>query len=720
MNDRKLDSTPTGVVTGLLGVALLGSGLATLAPPAASAADEGEPTALPKIQVSVDESEGYRDDTAAVTKTGTPLRDVPQSISVVTRQQIDDQNMQNIADVVRYVPGVGMAQGEGNRETPILRGNTTTSDFYLDGIRDDVQYYRDLYNIDKVEIVKGPNGMIFGRGGAGGAINRVSKQAGWDPVRALSLQAGSYSNKRIAVDVGQPINENVAFRINGVYEDSDSHRDDVTLERYGVNPTVKVRVSDATQIAASVEYFHDERIADRGVSSFAGRPVETDPSTFFGDPDQSPTHTTVKAANFLIEHAFNDTLTLRNSTRYGDYDKFYQNVFAGAVGIDGTTVSLLAYNNAQQRENLFNQTDLVFTVRTGAVMHTLLTGLELGRQVTDNFRNTGYFDTVAPDTTTISVPLDDPRTTLPVSFRQGETEADNHGTAKIAALYLQDEMQLSAHWQVVLGLRFDQFDVDFDNHRTGDTFSTSDDLLSPRAGLVFKPIEPLSLYASYSKSYQPRAGEQLGSLSLTNAALDPEEYNNYEIGAKWDVLPNLAFTAAAYQLDRNNVAVADPNDSTRLILIDGQRTKGIELAFTGNVTDSWSIVGSYAYQDGELLSDQSATLLKGATLAQVPKNTFALWNRYDFTPAWGVGLGIVYRDEILAATENVVTPESNVTLPDYTRVDAAVFFNINDRLRAQINVENLLDEEYFAFANSNTNITPGSPVAARLSFTASF
>jgi catecholate siderophore receptor len=229
----------------------------------------------------------------------------------------------------------------------------------------------------------------------------------------------------------------------------------------------------------------------------------------------------VKAANFLIEHAFSDTLTLRNSTRYGDYDKFYQNVFAGAVGIDGTTVSLLAYNNAQQRENLFNQTDLVFTVRTGAVMHTLLTGVELGRQVTDNFRNTGYFDTVAPDTTTISVPLDDPRTTLPVSFRQAETDADNHGTAKIAALYLQDEMQLSEHWQVVLGLRFDQFDVDFDNHRTGDTFSTSDDLLSPKAGLVFKPIEPLSLYAGYSKSYQPRAGEQLGSLSLTNAALDP-------------------------------------------------------------------------------------------------------------------------------------------------------------------------------------------------------
>lgn len=688
---------------------------------AATSGPADVPATLPKVRVEA-EAPGYKaETTSTATKTDTPLRDVPQSITVVTRQLIDDQNMQNLADVVRYVPGIGMAQGEGNRETPVFRGSSSTADFFLDGMRDDVQYYRDLYNIDRVEVLKGPNGMIFGRGGVGGVINRVSKEAGWTPVRELSLQGGSDSNRRIAVDVGQAFDENSAFRINGMYEDSDSYRDGVTLERYGVNPTLTLRAGEKTRIVVGAEYFKDERVADRGVSSWQGRPVETDPSTFFGDPEQSPVDATVKAVNALVEHEFNDTFTLRNRTRYGDYDKFYQNVFPGAV-TGGTTVALSAYNNATQRENFFNQTDLVFKLETGGIKHTLLTGVELGRQVTDNFRETGYFDTVSPTTTSIPVPLSNPRTTLPVSFRQSATDADNHGTAKVAALYVQDQIELSSQFQAILGLRYDRFDVDFRNNRTGGTVESSDDLLSPRVGLVYKPVEPLSLYASYGKSFQPRAGEQLASLSLTNYALDPEEYSNYEVGAKWDVLPNLAFTAALYQLDRKNVAVNanDPTDPARSILIDGQRTKGVELAVVGNITEAWSVMGAYAYQDGEILKDQSAAVRQGAALAALPENTFSLWNRYDFTPAWGVGLGVVYRDEIFAATENLATPASNVTLPDFTRVDAAVFFTLNERLRAQLNIENLLDEEYFATAHSNTNITPGSPRAARVSLVASF
>lgn len=688
---------------------------------AAPADPADAPATLPKVRVEADAPSYKAETTSTATKTDTPLRDVPQSVSVVTRQLIDDQNMQNIADVVRYVPGIGMAQGEGNRETPVFRGSSSTADFFLDGMRDDVQYYRDLYNIERVEVLKGPNGMIFGRGGVGGVINRVSKEAGWTPVRELSLQTGTDSNKRVSVDVGQAFDESSAFRINGMYEDSDSYRDGVTLERYGVNPTLTLHAGEKTRIVVGAEYFKDQRVADRGVSSWQGRPVDTDPSTFFGDPEQSPVDASVKAANALVEHEFSDAVTLRNRTRYGDYDKFYQNVFPGAV-TGGTTVALSAYNNATQRENFFNQTDLVFTLQTGGIKHTLLTGVELGRQVTDNFRETGYFDTVSPTTTSIPVPLSNPRTTLPVSFRQSATDADNHGTAKVAALYVQDQIELSSQFQAILGLRYDKFDVDFRNNRTGGTVESSDDLLSPRVGLVYKPVEPLSLYASYGKSFQPRAGEQLASLSLTNYALDPEEYSNYEVGAKWDVLPNFAFTAALYQLDRKNVAVNanDPNDPARSILIDGQRTKGVELAVVGNITEAWSVMGAYAYQDGEILKDQSAAVQQGAALAALPKNTFSLWNRYDFTPAWGVGLGVVYRDEIFAATENLATPASNVTLPDFTRVDAAVFFTLNERLRAQLNIENLLDEEYFTTAHNNTNITPGSPRAARVSLVASF
>jgi catecholate siderophore receptor len=682
-------------------------------------APNSSPHTLPKVTVSADE-ESYKAESSASLKTDAPLRDTPQSISVVTRKLMDDQNMQNIADVVRYVPGIGMAQGEGNRDTPVFRGSSSTADFYVDGIRDDIQYYRDLYNIEQVEALKGPNGMLFGRGGVGGVINRVTKQAGWEPVRGFTVQGGTDSNKRTTIDFGQPFSDSVAFRINGVYEDSDSFRDDVNLERYGVNPTLTIRAGENTQLAVGVEYFKDNRVADRGISSFNGRPVDTDPSTFFGDPEQSFVRAEVKAASALIEHYFSEQVTLRNRTRYADYDKIYQNVFPGAVNAAGTEVSISAYNNAMQRENIFNQTDLVFSLGTGAVTHDLLAGVELGRQVTDNFRNTGFFDSVAFGTTSVNVPLGDPRTTLPVTFRQSATDADNHGTAKVAAAYLQDQMHLSEHFQLIVGVRYDDFQVDFTNNRTATDFSTDDGLVSPRAGLVYKPSEPLSFYASYSMSSQPRAGEQLASLSLTNQALDPEEFKNREVGVKWDFLPTVSLTAAIYQLDRSNVAITDPSNPTALILVDGQRVKGAELGVSGNITAAWSIMGAYAYQDGDIVSDQSATVRKGASLANLPYNSVSLWNRYDFSPTWGVGLGVIYRDSMLAATENVVTPAANVTLPGYTRMDAAVFFRLNENLRAQLNVENLLDEEYFATANSNTNITPGSPRAARISLLASF
>lgn len=477
-------------------------------------ANEGKPVVLPTVRATAQVGDkSYKADAAASTaKTDTPLRDVPQSISVLTRQTLDDLNVQNIAEAVQYVPGVSAAQGEGNRETPVIRGNSSTGDFFLDGLRDDVQYYRDLYNIERLEVLKGPSGALFGRGGVGGLINRVSKQAEFDPVRGLTLQFGTDDNRRATVDFGQGLTESLAFRINGLYEDSDSFRDDVTLKRYGVNPTLTWIAGENTRATFGAEYFHDERVADRGVSSYLGQPLDTDAGAFFGDPAQSPTHATVRMANLLIEHRFSDTAILRNRTRYADYDKFYQNVFPGAVNTTsiagnppGTLVQIRAYNNATDRQNLFNQTDLNFELRTGSVTHKFLTGLELGRQDTGNFRNTGFFDSVGVGTTSINVPLSDPRTTLPVSFRQNATDADNEGTAKIAAVYVQDEIAILPQFSVVAGLRYDNFKVDLTNHRLNEQFSVSDNLVSPRLALVYKPAERASLYASYSRTYQRRA-----------------------------------------------------------------------------------------------------------------------------------------------------------------------------------------------------------------------
>jgi catecholate siderophore receptor len=667
------------------------------------------PTPLPRVTVTAEhESDGYLvDHSRTATKTDTPLLDVPQSVSVVTRDLIRDQSMQSLADVARYVPGAGMAQGEGNRDTIILRGNSSTSDFFMDGVRDDVEYFRDLYNLDRVEVLKGPNAMIFGRGGAGGVVNRVTRQASWDRVREVSLQGGSWDNRRATFDLGDGVTDTFAARVTGMYEDSDSYRDGVELERKGVNPTIAFSLGDATVLRLSYEYFDYDRTADRGIASENGRPFQTDESTFFGDPTQSPTNATVNQGSIIIDHAFNDNVSLRNRTLYADYNKFYQNVFAGgAVDPISGLVQISAYNNEQLRENFFNQTDLTFSFDTGGLHHDFLAGMELGEQTTDNFRMTGFFNGTSD---LLFVPASDPTISVPVTFAQDEDDNDNHGRATIAAVYVQDQIELSPRVEAVLGLRFDQFDMEFTNNRTGERFDSSDGLVSPRAGLIYKPIEPMSLYASYSMTYVPRAGSQLSSLNVTNEALDPEEFENIEVGAKWDVRPGLALTVALFQLDRSNVVIPDPDNPDVSILVDGQRTKGFELGASGRINEAWSIQGGYAYQDGELTE-----ALGGTRLAQLPKHVASLWNRYDFMPAWGVGLGVVHQTEMFAAADNTVT------LPEFTRVDAAVFYAPNERLRMQLNLENLLDEKYYPNAHNNNNITPGSPMAVRVGVIANF
>lgn len=672
-----------------------------------------KPVALTE-QITVRASRLTIERMTTATKTDTPLRDVPQSVTVVTRDLIADQGMQNMADVVRTVPGIGMAQGEGNRDAPIFRGNSSTSDFFVDGVRDDVQYFRDLYNVERVEAFKGPNAMIFGRGGVGGVINRVTRQANGAPTRELALQGGSWNSRRVSGDVGQAVNAKASLRLTGVYENSDSYRDGVSIERYGVNPTAAFTLGSATTLRIAYEYFHDDRIADRGIPSLNGRPVSVDRSTFFGNAASSPTWATVNSVSAVLEHRLASNVTLRNRVNFSDYDKFYQNVFPGAVNAAAATVNLSAYNNATQRQNVFNQTDVIVNRRTGALSHTLLAGLELGRQVTDNFRETGFFDTLGPTVTSVNAPLANPITTLPLTFRQAASDADNHGTATVAGVYVQDQIAFSPRLQAIVGLRYDRFDVDFRNNRTAAEFSSRDGLVSPRVGLVYKPAAPVSLYASYSLSYLPRAGEQLGSLSLTNQALDPEDFRNYEVGAKWDTPAGLSVTAAVYRLDRGNVVVPDPNDPTVSLLVDAQRSKGLELGLAGNLTRAWSIAAAYAYQVGEITQSLSATAQAGATLAQLPRNSLSLWTKYEITPRWGAGLGIVSRADIFTSTDNLVV------LPSYTRADAAVFFTLNAHLRAQVNFENLFDATYFASAHSNNNITPGSPRAVRAVLTTRF
>ena len=647
---------------------------------------------------------------STATRTPTPLRDVPQAVTVVGHTLIADQAMLGMADVTRNVPGVTMGQGEGNRDQITMRGNNSTSTFFVDGMRDDVQYFRDLYNVERVEALKGPNALIFGRGTGGGVINRVSKEADWTPVRELTLQGGSYETRRGAVDVGQVVSDQVAFRFNGMYENSDRFRYDVNLERYGINPTVTVAAGENTRITANYEHFSDYRTADRGVPSFEGGPVETDVRTFFGDPAQSWSDASINVGTAALEHDLSPMVQVRTRLLFGDYNKMYQNVFPGAVDSTGTLVSMSAYNNRNDRDNLISQTDLTWRALTGGVGHTVLAGVELGRQVSHNLRNTGFFDNVA---TTVTAPLASPTISRAVTYRPGETDADNRVRVNSGGVYLQDQMTLTPYLQLIAGARLERFDLSFHNYRDGEDLERTDDLLSPRAGVVVKPVEPLSVYGSYSVSYLPSSGDQFSSLTATTETLEPEKFENYELGAKLDVASGVALTGAVYQLDRSNTTAPDPLDPARTVQTGSQRTRGIEVGASGNVTRAWQVAAAYALQDAEITA-RTAQAEPGAKVPVVPEHTLTLWNRYQLHRQWGVGLGVIYQDDMFASIDNTVT------LPSFTRFDAGVFFSLNDHLRAQVNVENLFDEEYFITSHSNNNISPGSPRALRASMTAGF
>ena len=674
------------------------------------------PTAqrLAAVEIVAPRRRGYAvPQTTSATKTATPLRDVPQSVSVITRDVIADAGMQSMADVARFIPGVTMGQGEGNRDQPTIRGNNTTADLYVDGVRDDVQYFRDLYNLERVEALKGSNAMIFGRGGGGGVLNRVTKEAGWNPTRELTVLAGSYDARRATLDVGDSFSHGVAGRFNGMVERSDLFRRGVSLERYGINPTLTIAPgARRTRIALGYELFSDYRTADRGIPSFAGRPVDSDVATFFGDPDASWSDLRSHAAMATVTHDATGSVTIRNRTQVAAYDKFYQNVFPGSVNAAGDQVSISAYNNATERLNLFNQTDVTLDVTTGGIRHTLLVGAEIGRQSTDTRRLTGYFDNTA---TSVTAPVSHPTISRPVTFRASATDANNTVENTVASLYVQDQLELTRHLQVIAGMRLERFDLEFHDRREGrrTPLARLDVLPSPRLGIVVKPIETLSLYASHGISHLPSSGDQFASLDTVTTELEPERFRNDEIGAKWDAGSRFSVTGAVYRLDRTNTRASHPTLQGVVVQTGRQRSSGWELTASGALTSMWDIVAGYANQRATIVETTSAAAT-GARVPLVPRTTASLWNRMQLGSHIGLGVGLTHRSDMFTGLDNAVT------LPGYTEVDGALFLRLGRHLRGQVNVDNVLDLDHYSTAHNNNNISPGTPRSFRVSLTTLF
>jgi catecholate siderophore receptor len=657
-------------------------------------------------------SEGYlATNSVTATKTDTPLIDIPQTINVVTREQLDDQAHHSLADILRYVPGTTVGQGEGNRDQITLRGQNTTADFFLDGVRDDVQYYRGLYNIERVEILKGPYALIFGRGGGGGIINRVQKSPLSDDfIYAGQASINSLGAYDMSADVNAPLSDAAAVRINAVYENFDSHRDFVGGARYAWNPYVAFKLNDAWKLGLSYEYVHDDRTTDRGIPSIASgagqpnRPIAGYRNQFFGVPGANYTKLEAQIAKLRLDGALTSNLSFSGTILYGDYDKTYLNVYPnGAATAQSGTVALAAYSDPTQRENFIAQANLVWGVETGPLMHKILVGTEYGDQKSANRRFNGALSNA---TFNLSNPI---FPTVNFNALSRDTVSD----VTFFSVYVQDQISFGDHIDVVAGLRYDNFDIDGTDllPAVDRPFARKDEKVSPRLGLIFKPQENISLYGSYSQSFLPRSGDQFLALTVTQQNLAPEKFTNYEIGAKWDVQPNLNLTLAAFQLERSNATTPDPRNPVVSINIGTTRTQGIELAVTGNITSSWQVHGGYSYQDAKLAGNDNVRL------GQVPQHQASLWNRYDFNDRFAAGLGIIHQSSQFAA---IRTAPNTTKLPAFTRVDAAFYYDLSDALQLQLNVENLFDTDYYSDAHNNNNISTGAPINGRFTIRAKF
>ena len=651
-------------------------------------------------------------------KTPTPIIDVPQSLSIITATDITERGFTSIGDIIDYTPGVNNSQGEGHRDAVVFRGVRSTADFFIDGVRDDVQYYRPLYNLEQVEILRGPNALLFGRGGTGGILNRVTKKGVLgETFTGYQASIDTFGEFSVQLDQNFATSDSSALRINAMYESLENHRDFYDGERFGLNPTARFELSPATTLDLSYEYVDHERFIDRGIPTGTdGEPVEAFEDIVFGDPELNTTQLEAHLFRATLQHQFNDNFKGRLSGFYGDYDKLYENFYASSYDQANTptVVGLDGYVDTTQRQNLILSGDLIGQFAMGPFNHTIVTGVEYIDTTNDNDRFNPVWSDSLDDVEffTIQRPLDlrggvgtaangNP-TTVAFSDLNDQTE----GELQVFSAYIQDEIEVSEKLDIILGARFDSFDIEVFNVPAGETRSRTDEEITPRLGLVYKPQENISLYASYSESFLPASGEQFADINGDDDRLDPSEFTNLEAGVKWDFVQGLSFTAAVFEIEQRSPELDDTTGGEQQIFIESEIT-GFEAQLQGNLTDDWSVSTGFSFLDGT----QAGSDLRPREL---PERMFSLWNTYQVTNQFGLGLGVTYQDE------SFINNSNSAVLPSYIRVDAAAYYDVSDRLRVQLNIENLTDELYFPNSHSTHQATVGAPLNAKLTISGRF
>lgn len=649
--------------------------------------------------------------TGTATGTDTPTLDIPQTIQVIPRQTLVDQGAQSLEDAIRNAPGVYVQQGEGNRDEFYLRGVKTKSDFFVNGLRDDSEYYRPLYNVAHVDVLQGPSAILFGRGGAGGIINLVTKKPEREKIRHVTLNTGSWRQWRGTLDFGDALGQSGAYRFMAMGENSGGFRDHYFLHRYGLNPELRFQFSPDTRLDLDFSWLNDRRLADRGIPSEDGLPADVPIEEFFGSPDQNVAHSRVGAFNARLEHRIADHLRLRGAFLVTENDRMYQNVYPGSAVDDQGSLELDAYHHPSNRLSYLGRAEIVAEPRTGRLRHVLLIGSEFGWQrghdketlpVDGSKTLPGTFSVADPTVPAVSFPF---------------LDRDNRVVGKEFGIYAEDQLAISRHWTALAGTRFDRFAVDAHYRKPGvtpDFTRRVDTDWSSRVGLIFKPVVNDSIYGSVTQTFTPQgANIALSQTSPKTANLSPQQAVNYEIGNKFELRNGMfSITAALFQLNLNDVVSNAADGSGRLVNTGKQRNRGFELSAEGALTSNWSIFANYTYLDAAI-TEATQDANEGALPGLIPRSQSSVWTRYAINPHLGAGAGF------LGSTSKYTSYDNDVILPGFGEADLMIYYRIA-RYRIQLNVNNVTGERYYATASGDDQIMPGTPRNVMVSLSRNF
>ncbi|MES2950142.1 MAG: TonB-dependent siderophore receptor [Pseudomonadota bacterium] len=688
-----------------------------LTPVALGVAQSVRAQSLAPITISASTDDGYSPSSSSTaTKGNAPLRDIPQSVNVVPAQLLKDQGAQSMQDALRNVPGVAFSSGDGQRDQVMIRGFTAIADQFIDGVRDDALYFRDLSNVERIEVLKGPSAVLYGRGSSGGLINRVTKKPKFGGTSGeVALSVGSFDLKRIEGDFNVAVTESAALRLNLAREESGSYRDQQFLDRSSIAPSLALKLGRQTDLLLQYTTARDQRLTDFGIPALNGRPVDVPASTYYGSGTarKDDTNTTqVESFTAVLNHRFTERFSVRNTTRSSSYElDRYNTLTGGTTDPVALTVGRTRSFVLRDERGWFNQTDFTYNSTAGGFQQEWLFGLELGQQM----RRAESVSGGTVDRVSILNPGRVPVPAIPAASYLADSAIPSHTQQDVVGIYLQDRITLAKGWKALIGGRFDQFKqaTRFDR-KLGDLERT-DTSFSPRAGLVWQPADSQSYYLSYSRSFQPSA--EAFALAANNTANTPEFTRNIEAGSRLDFLDGaLAVTAAVFNLERSDIKNTDPANPAQQINVGTQRTNGLELTANGRLPGQWDVSAGYAFLDGQMtqsvasVSSLQLPVVSVPSLGKVPsltpRHSAFVWGMKDLGNGFSLGGGLNYVGERYTSLTNLVT------LPAYLTADVAAVYKTG-RYEMGVNVKNVTDQKYIVSSHgSNDNlIVPGSPRA---------